>query len=440
MIIAVLVKITHKKLGGKQMNSKSVAKFSIAIVVILAIAYIAAFGININGYQIPSALDEENGIRRGLDLAGGSYVVFEADTEEAVSEEDLTAVVAVLRNRLDSQGFTEATVTTQGDRRVRVEIPAVDDPDAAVEILGATAKLEFIDKDGNVVLTGGEDVKNATAAYEAMDATGKKGNIVKLTLTNEGSKKFAEATGKIANYADGENFIAISLDGNVISSPRVSEQINSTECIITGDFDSESAKTLAGQIKSGQLPFSLKVAEMRSIGAQLGEGALDKSLLAGCIGLIIVMLFMIILYRMCGLVASIALVAYVAIVALILSAFRINLTLPGIGGIILTIGTAVDANVIIFERIKEELKVGKTLRASVDAGFNRAFTAILDSNVTTMIAAVVLYLFGTGTIKGFAITLGIGTLVSMFTAIFVTRFLLRQMIGFNIKNPKLYSA
>ena len=152
------------------------------------------------------------------------------------------------------------------------------------------------------------------------------------------------------------------------------------------------------------------------------------------------MLFMIVLYRMCGFISCIALLGYVAIVALILSYFKINLTLPGIGGIILTIGTAVDANVIIFERIKEELKVGKTLRASVDAGFNRAFTAILDSNITTMIAAVVLYLFGTGTIKGFAITLGIGTIVSMFTAIFVTRFLLRQMIGFNIKNPKLYSA
>ena len=422
------------------MNSKSVAKFSIVLVVILAISYIAAFGININGYQIPSALDEENGIRRGLDLAGGSYVVFEADTEAAVSDEELSAVVAVLRNRLDAQGYTEATVTTQGERRVRVEIPAVDDPDAAVEILGATAKLEFVDKDGNVVLTGGEDVKNATAAYEPMDSTGKKGNIVKLTLTNDGSEKFAEATGRIAAYPDGENFIAISLDGVVISSPRVSEQINSTECIITGDFDSESAKTLAGQIKSGQLPFSLKVAEMRSIGAQLGEGALEKSLLAGGIGLILIILFMIILYRMCGFIASIALIAYISIVALILSAFRINLTLPGIGGIILTIGTAVDANVIIFERIKEELKVGKTLRASVDAGFNRAFTAILDSNITTMIAAVVLYLFGTGTIKGFAITLGIGTLVSMFTAIFVTRFLLRQMIGFNIRNPKLYSA
>lgn len=422
------------------MNSKCVAKFSIVLVVVLALAYIAAFGLNVGGYQIPSALDEENGIRRGLDLAGGSYIVFEADTDGAVTDSDMQAVISVLRNRLDSQRFYEAEVSKQNEKRVRVEIPAVENPDEAVEMLGATAKLEFVDKDGNVVLSGGNDVKSASAAYEAVDSTGKKGHIVKLELTNEGSQKFAEATGRIAGYATGENYISIQLDGNVISSPSVKEQINSTDCIIEGDFDSESAKTLAGQIQSGQLPFSLKVAEMRSIGAQLGEKALTNSLKAGLIGLILVIVFMIVMYRMCGFIASIALIGYVSIVALILGLCRVNLTLPGIGGIILTIGTAVDANVIIFERVKEELKLGKTLRASVDAGFKRAFTAIVDSNITTLIAAVVLYLFGTGTIKGFAVTLGIGTIVSMFTAIFVTRFLLRQMIGFNIKNPKLYSA
>ncbi len=422
------------------MKSKSVAKFSIVLVVILALAYIAAFGINVGGYQITSAMDEEHGIRRGLDLAGGSYIVFEADTEENVTDDHMTSIIAVLRNRLDSQGYYEANVSKQNDKRVRVEIPAVDNPDEAVAILGATAKLEFVDKDGNVVLNGGDHVKSAVAAYEAYDQTGNKGNIVKLTLTDEGAQKFAEATAKISAYADGENYIAIQLDGNIVSAPRVSEQINSTECIISGDFDNESAKTLAGQIQSGQLPFSLKPVEVRTIGAQLGEKALENSLKAALIGLVLVMLFMIILYRMCGFISCIALIGYVAIVALILGLLRVNLTLPGIGGIILTIGTAVDANVIIFERIKEELKVGKTLRASVDAGFNRAFTAIVDSNITTIIAAVVLYLFGTGTIKGFALTLGIGTIVSMYTAVFVTRFLLRQMIGFNIKNSKLYSA
>lgn len=423
------------------MNSKSVAKFSIVLIVIFALAYIAAFGIDVGGYQITPVMNEENGIRRGLDLAGGSYIVFEPDTTEAVSEDNMDAVVAVLRNRLDSQGLYEAEVTRDNNNRVRVEIPAIDKPDEAIALLGATAKLEFVDYEGTVVLTGGEDVKNATAAYEAYDSTGAKAHIVKLQLTDAGAQKFAEATARVAGLASaGNNYIAIQLDGNIISQPSVSETINSTECVISGDFDAEGAKTLANQIQSGQLPFSLKTTETRTIGAQLGEKALENSLLAGLIGLIIVMIFMIVMYRLCGFIASIALVGYIAIVALILGGFRINLTLPGIAGIILTIGTAVDANVVIFERIKEELRVGKTLRASVDAGFNRAFSAILDSNITTIIAAVVLYIFGTGTIRGFAITLGIGTIVSLFTAIFVTRFLLRQMIGFNIKNPKVYSA
>lgn len=422
------------------MNSKCIAKFTIVLIIILALAYIAAFGVTVAGYSISPVLDKENGIKRGLDLAGGSIIVFEADTNDQVTEDDLNAVQAVLRNRLDSQGYYEATVSRQNNKRVRVEIPSVLDTEEAVSVLGATAKLTFTDKDGNVILEGGSDVKSATAAYEAVDSTGKKGNVVKLVLTDSGREKFAEATAKVSTYADGENYISIKLDEDVISSPRVSETINSNDCVITGDFDSESAKALAGQIQSGQLPFSLKVAELRSVGAQLGEKALSNSIFAGAIGLAIVILFMIIMYRLCGFIAGIALVGYVAIVALILGLIKVNLTLPGIAGIILTIGTAVDANVVIFERVKEELHNGKTIRAAVDAGFKRAFTAILDANVTTIIAAVVLYCFGTGTIKGFAVTLFIGTVVSMFTAIFVTRFLLRQLMGFNVKNPKLYCA
>lgn len=422
------------------MNSKCIAKFTIVLIIILALAYIAAFGVTVAGYSISPVLDKENGIKRGLDLAGGSIIVFEADTNDQVTEDDLNAVEAVLRNRLDSQGYYEATVSRQNNKRVRVEIPSVLDTEEAVSVLGATAKLTFTDKDGNVILEGGSDVKSATAAYEAVDSTGKKGNVVKLVLTDSGREKFAEATAKVSTYADGENYISIKLDEDVISSPRVSETINSNDCVITGDFDSESAKALAGQIQSGQLPFSLKVAELRSVGAQLGEKALSNSILAGAIGLAIVILFMIIMYRLCGFIAGIAIVGYVAIVALILGLIKVNLTLPGIAGIILTIGTAVDANVVIFERVKEEFHNGKTIRAAVDAGFKRAFTAILDANVTTIIAAVVLYCFGTGTIKGFAVTLFIGTVVSMFTAIFVTRFLLRQLMGFNVKNPKLYCA
>ena len=422
------------------MKSKSIIKFTLAVLVIAILAYIASCGLTIGNFSIPSALDAERGIKRGLDLAGGSVIVFEADTTEAVSEDNMAAVREVLRNRLDIHGYFEGVVSQQGDNRVRVEIPSVTNPEEAVAILGATAKLTFRDSDGAIVLTGGEDVKGAQAVYEQIDNAGTKGYLVQLQLTSAGQKKFAEATARISPKTDGTNYISIFLDETEISRPSVSETIDSDTCVITGEFTQEYAKTLAAQIQSGQLPFALKDVELRSVGPQLGERALENSLLAGGIGLLLVMLFMLIRYRMCGLMANVALVGYVSVVAIILSVFRVNLTLPGIAGVILTIGTAVDANVIIFERVKEELGVGKTLRASVEAGFKRAFSAIIDSNITTLIAAAVLYYFGTGTIKGFAITLFIGTIVSMFTAIFVTKFLLRQMIGFNIKNPKLYSG
>lgn len=421
------------------MKSKSIVKFTIVVLVIALFAYVAAFGLDIGDYHIASVTDEEHGIKKGMDLAGGATILFEADTD-SVADGDMAAVVQVLRTRLDAAGQFEATVAQQGEKRVRVEIPAVMDTQEAVELLGTTAKLEFRDKDGQVVLKG-EQVKKAQAVYDTLNSSGQKGYQVSLELTSEGRKAFAEATERVATYsAESGNFIAIYLDENVVSSPRVDEKIDSETCVITGDFTAEDAKTLASQIQSGKLPFSIKVVESRTIGASLGEGALEKSVQAGLIGLILVMLFMLVFYRMCGLMANVALVAYVTIVAMILGYFRITLTLPGIAGIILTIGTAVDANVIIFERIKDELRLGKTLRASVDAGFKRAFTAILDGNVTTLIAAVVLYFFGTGTIRGFAVTLFIGTLVSLFTAVVVTKFLLKQLIGFNIKNPKLYSA
>lgn len=421
------------------MKSKSIVKFTIVVLVIALFAYVAAFGLDIGDYHIASVTDEEHGIKKGMDLAGGATILFEADTD-SVADGDMAAVVQVLRTRLDAAGQFEATVAQQGEKRVRVEIPAVMDTQEAVELLGTTAKLEFRDKDGQVVLKG-EQVKKAQAVYDTLNSSGQKGYQVSLELTSEGRKAFAEATERVATYsAESGNFIAIYLDENVVSSPRVDEKIDSETCVITGDFTAEDAKTLASQIQSGKLPFSIKVVESRTIGASLGEGALEKSVQAGLIGLILVMLFMLVFYRMCGLMANVALVAYLTIVAMILGYFRITLTLPGIAGIILTIGTAVDANVIIFERIKDELRLGKTLRASVDAGFKRAFTAILDGNVTTLIAAVVLYFFGTGTIRGFAVTLFIGTLVSLFTAVVVTKFLLKQLIGFNIKNPKLYSA
>lgn len=422
------------------MKAKSILKLSLAVIVIAFLAYIAAFGLTIGKFSIPKALDPDptRGIRKGLDLAGGSVVVFEADTEGAVSADDMDAVVAVMRSRLDKMDYTEAPVVKQGDRRVRIEIPEVNDPEEAIALLGKTAKLTFRDAEGNILMEGGVDVKGAKAMYGAVDNSGSQGHYVQLELTSEGQAKFADATARISTRTDGGNYIAIYLDEEMISDPRVSQTINDTTCVITGDFTSDQTKTLAAQIQSGQLPFGLKDVEKRTVGAQLGNDALNKSLMAGGIGLLLVMLFMIIMYRGCGFVADIALIGYIGIISLVLTLTRANLTLPGIAGVIITLGTAVDANVIIFERIKEELSVGKTIRASVDSGFKRAFTAIIDSNITTLIAAVVLYYFGTGTIRGFATTLFIGTIVSMFTAIFVTKFLLKQMVGLNIRNPKLY--
>ena len=424
------------------MKAKSIAKFTVVCIIIALLAYVAAFGVEMMGKVVPSALDEDFGIKKGFDLAGGSVIVFEPDVEDQseVTDEKIEAAIASLRVRLDSQGLNEATVSAQesGDvKRIRVEIPAETDPDEAISYLGTMAKLEFYEADttsGTPTQTGeliidGNHVDDATPVFQGGQ------HQVQLELNGEGATRFGEATGRLT----GKN-IGIFLDGVCVSAPTVNERIDGGSCVITGDFDAETAKMLANQIKSGTLPFKLTVASQNSVGAQLGDDALNKSLMAGGIGLILVMLFMLIIYRMCGLMADIALIGYVSIVTLIIHGFEIQLTLPGIAGIILTIGTAVDANVIIFERIKEELRAGKTLRAAVDAGFNRAFTAILDSNITTVIAAVVLWWLGSGTIIGFAKTLLIGTLVSMFTAIFVTRFLLRQLAGFGIKNPKLYSA
>ncbi len=422
----------------KMMTSKSIGKFAIVILIIALLAYIAAFGLQIGNTKIYRVLDKEHGIRRGIDLAGGSELVFEAaEDSKNVTEANIEEARQVLLTRLEAQGYTEATVIKHGEKRIKASIPGEDIKNAE-ELLGKTAKLTFTDYEGNVILEG-KDVKGAKGEY-GRKSDGTNDYIVTLNFTKEGAEKFAAETLRVSQIASPNNVINILLDDTIISSPSVSKQITGEECFIEGDFTSEQVKTLASQIQGGKLPFALRLAESRTIGATLGRDALDNSLTAALIGLILVMLFMIIVYRMCGFVSCISLVGYVSVVCLILGALRINLTLPGIAGVILTIGTAVDANVIIFERVKEELANGKTIRASVDAGFHRAFTAILDSNVTTVIAAAVLYVFGTGTIQSFAITLFIGTVVSMFTAIILTRFLLRQLMGFNLKNPKLYCA
>lgn len=427
--------------GIIRMIAKSFTKFAIVVLIIAALAYTAFYGVTLFGKTIPSALDENNGIRRGLDLTGGSVITYEAMTA-SVTDEQMDTAIGMLRQRLDALGYFEATITRQGDKRIRIEIPAISNPEEAVQKLGATAELKFVDPDGNVILTG-KDVVNAKAQYGQYEPTKQAGNFVSLTISDEGTKKFEEATARLSkkeNVDAGKNYIAITLDEEVISQPFVRETISTKDVVISGNFTAESAGWLASLIRAGKLPFSLKDVELRSVGPTLGEKSLETSLMAGGIGIILVLLFMLLYYRVPGLVADISLIAYIAIVAIIMAAFRVNLSLPGIAGIILSIGMAVDANVVIFERIKEELKAGKTLRASIDAGFSRAFTAIFDANITTLIAAAVLWRFGTGPIKGFAVTLSIGIIASMFTAIIVTRFLLRQTVGMNIKNSKLYGA
>ena len=414
--------------------SKGISKFVVAVALIACLAVIVSFGFapfHLKG------LFEDDAINKGLDLVGGIKIVYEADAED-VTDDQLTSVVSMMRSRLDNLGYTEGTVTKVGSKRVEVQIPNVSDTAEAEKKLGSTAKLEFKDYQDNVLFDGGE-ITNAKSVYGAVDNSGVSQYYVSLELSDKAKDIFSEKTEEISSYTDGNNYVAICLDGEVQSSPQVSEKITSNSIMITNPkFTAEQADWLAGVITSGQLPFALNVISSESISPQLGADAFDSSMLAAGIGILLVMLFMIVIYRLPGLVSAIALVAYVGIIALILVVFQINLSLPGIAGIVLSIGMSVDANVIIFERVKEELRLGKTPKSAVKSGFKRAFIAIFDSNVTTIIASVVLWIYGTGFVQGFAITLFIGVIVSMLSAILISRFLLNAIVDMNIKNLWLY--
>ena len=378
----------------------------------------------------------KEGITLGLDLRGGVYVVLEAqDTEsDPINDEKMSRAIATIRQRVDGLGVTEANVSKQGDRRIRVSIPDIQDPESALELIGKTAQLEFIGPDEKVILTGSQ-VVDSKAVYQK-NKMGVEQPVVTLELNKDGTKAFADATKKFINQP-----IAIVLDGEVISAPNVINEITTGEAIITGQNNLEEAADLSTLIRAGALPVTLEAVEIRSIGPTLGQDSLSKSITAAFIGILLVFLFMILYYRVPGFVASIALVFYILVFFIILIGINTTLTLPGIAGLILSIGMAVDANVIIFERIKEELKLGKTLRTAIESGFSRALTSILDSNITTIIAGIVLFFFGTGPIKGFAVTLMIGIGVSMFTAIIATRYLLQLVVKMNIfSSTKLYGA
>ncbi len=413
-------------------------KTSSLIWIIVIIALIGLLGyVTINGFNA-GIYDVRplNGIQQGLDITGGVYTVYEA-TDPATEdfETKMDGAVLVFRNRLDAKGFTEATITRQDNNRIRVEIPINDsseikDPTEVSKFIGSPAKLEFVDPNGEVILEG-KDIETARRSVG-------EGNmpVVAFKLTDEGARKFGEATTKFLGQT-----ISITLDGTVISAPTVNSAIMGGEGIIEGNFTQESAQDLALQIESGALPLDMKEIEVRTISATLGENALQNSIFAGFIGLLILFAFMLITYRLPGFVACLALSFYIFAVLLMLASVPgVQLTLPGIAGIILGIGMAVDANVIIFERFKEEFRTGKTLRSSFKAGTQKAFITILDSNVTTLICAIVLSLFGTGQIKSFAYTLIISIIISMFSAVVVSNGIMRLFINLDIKNPNVFMA
>ena len=422
------------------MKKKSILILALMVIVAVLMNYVAFFGISIGDMSYGGVLDEQQGIRRGIDIAGGSVITFRALADNP-TEEQMDVVEAIFSARLNNAGYTEARISRDETGKITVEIPSETDTDKAASLLGATAKLTFVDADDNVVLDGATDIKNAEYRFGQLSQSSGQEAYVQLTLTSEAVSKFADATAAAAaRSGEGKNYIAIKMDDQIISSPSVKEKIDSETCVISGSFTPETAQELANQIKSGALPFDLEPISKDTIGPELGAKALPTSLMAAGIGILVVMLFMILVYRLPGLIADVALAIYVGLISLILGIGRVNLSLSGIAGIVLSIGMAVDANVIIFERMKEELLIGKTIKASVDAGFKKAFSAILDSNITTIITCVVLYLSGIGTIRGFAVTLGLGVIVSMFTAIVVTKFLLKQLVGLNVKNRKLFCA
>ncbi len=373
---------------------------------------------------------QEGGIKLGLDLAGGVSITYQAK-EENPSAEDMSDTRYKLQQRVQNYS-TEAEVYQEGSNRINIDIPGVSDANAILEELGKPGSLQFLDENQNVVLEG-TDVATAKAAIYKDQQTGEQKYEVALTFTDEGTQKFAEATA--ANVG---KQIAIVYDGVIYSNPVVQQAITGGQASITGMASYEDAEQLASTIRIGSL--SLELEEIRSnvVGAKLGQEAISTSLKAGVIGFGIVCVFMIAVYLIPGLAASIALCLYVALMIILLAAFEVTLTLPGIAGIILSIGMAVDANVIIFTRIKEEIGNGKTVKSAIKTGFSKALSAIIDGNVTTLIAAAVLYWRGSGTVKGFATTLAIGIILSMFTALFITKFILNCFFALGCQSPKLY--
>jgi len=410
------------------MKTKSLVTLCVTLLLILLIGVLA-----INGMQIGKYIVKPVGraISLGLDLRGGIYAVYEGDTTADDFDTQMDATVTIMINRLTAEGYTEATVTRQGDDRIRIEIPDVQDPNEILTIVGTPAHLTFIDPNGEIILEG-DDVKRASPAYDQENGNAP---IIAFELNEKGTKAFAEATQTYLGQ-----IIAIKLDETTLTAPRVESAITEGRGIINGFSSIQEAATIANLIMSGALPLNITLIESSAVSATLGVDALSTSLTAGIIGVILIMLFMIIMYRIPGVVADMALCIYMLIVFYALALVPgVQLTLPGIAGILLGIGMAVDGNVIIFERFREEYKSGRSIDSAAQRGYKNALSSIIDSNVTTIIAAIVLVRFGTGSVKGFAITLLIGVIVSMLSSIVITRFLLTQATRLGVDNEKLWT-
>ncbi|MDT3700841.1 MAG: protein translocase subunit SecD [Thermincola sp.] len=413
------------------MKSKSIA-ILIAVVLVLGLTSFAVVR-----YKV-----FQKYISLGLDLQGGVHVVLEAvDTPEApIKPDSIDRVKAIIENRVNQFGVKEPIIQKQGNNRLIVELAGVKDADNAIDLIGRTAQLKFVTPDNKVVLQGA-DLKDAQAATNPTTNE----HYVALKFNDEGAKKFADITTELVrkypNSNDPNRVISIYLDKDIVSSPFVREPITTGDAQISGGFATlAEANQLAVILRSGALPVVLEKVAVQRVGPTIGADSLAKSTTAGIVGVSAVLLFMLLFYRLPGLIANLALGFYILILLGIFAALHVTLTLPGIAGFLLSIGIAVDANVIIFERIKEEIREGNSLRRSIENGFTRGFTAIFDANATVIITALVLYYFGTGTIKGFAITLGAGVFASLFTAVTLTKWMLRLTVDAGIKNKKLYGV
>ncbi|HHY94228.1 MAG TPA: protein translocase subunit SecD [Firmicutes bacterium] len=358
-------------------------------------------------------------VNLGLDLQGGIHVVMEGvDTpDRPVTEDGMRKVVDVIRQRVDGMGVAEPIIQRQGARRIIIELPGIKNPDEAVRLIGRTAMLTFKDPDGNTVVTGADLAKADAQVSQGGEY------VVALHFKGEGAKRFANATSKFVGRQ-----IAIYLDEELVQSPLVKEPIPTGEAVITGYRNYEEARRVATVLNSGALPVKLDIVENRTVSATLGADSIARSKIAAAVAIGLILAFMAIHYRIPGLVADFALGIYAFIFLGTLAALHATLTLPGIAGVLLSVGMAVDANIIIFERVREELRTGRTAHSAIDTGFSNSVRTVIDSNTTTIITAVVLYYFGTGPIRGFAITLMVGVVTTLITGVFVSRYLLRLLM------------